>query len=77
MKLVMQTLLDPGICKLCTKIDTKTRRLMKEQARIDLWMRENPKGRKSSIMKAQEDINQLQYEIAELQWQRDQGNMAL
>lgn len=71
MKLVMQTLLKDEACKLCMKIETKQRRLFKEQSRIEVWRTENPKSRKASIQAAEETIIKLEDEIMYLQHQRD------
>ncbi|KAF4625313.1 hypothetical protein G7Y89_g12854 [Cudoniella acicularis] len=72
MKLVMSTIPTREKCKLCTKIDTKEGRVVKEQERIARWVKEEQKGhqRGASIEASQALISTLKWEISELNYQR-------
>jgi polyhydroxyalkanoate synthesis regulator phasin len=66
MKLVMATYQMGEKCKLCTKLETKWGRIRKEQDRIKRWKKEDRHGRKASIAAAEEIIDNLEREIADL-----------
>jgi hypothetical protein len=78
MKLVMNTIPKHEKCKVCTKIDTKKGRLMKEQERIHRWEHEQQRGhhRGASIENSQGIIAQLQWEIQDLEYQRSQATLS-
>jgi uncharacterized small protein (DUF1192 family) len=71
MKLVMNTYHLADKCKICTKIDVKSRAINKENERIIRWRREGASGRIHSIEKSQEQIGQLEMEIIRLEGERD------
>ena len=75
MKLVMHTYNEVGKCKICVKIDTKMGRIKKEEDRIRRWQRE--KGRRASIEAAQELIAELQQEVNELWYQKEEKSQRL
>jgi hypothetical protein len=56
-------------CKLCTKIETKERSIRKEQERIRRWKKEHNRG--ASIAKAEQDIYDIEADIARLIYERD------
>ncbi|TVY24701.1 hypothetical protein LHYA1_G006740 [Lachnellula hyalina] len=78
MKLVMNTITKHEKCKVCSKIDTKKGRLVKEQERIHRWEHEQQRGhhRGASIENSQGIIAQLEWEIQDLQYQRSQATLS-
>ena len=65
MKLVMQTMPLRDKCRLCLKIETKTRRMEAELDRIRRWRREG--GRfTASIEKSELIIKELEHERTDL-----------
>lgn len=75
MKLVMATIPKREKCKVCTKIDTKKGRIVKEQERIYRWEHEQKRGhqRVASIENSQQMIAQLEWEIQQLDYQRTEA----
>jgi hypothetical protein len=65
MKLVMQIVPVEMNCKLCEKIDTKTRRLAAEVERVHRWEKEGNKFQ-ASIRKSNEMIRVLHGELSDL-----------
>jgi hypothetical protein len=57
-------------CKICKKIETKTRSIAKEDDRIKRWRKEG--GKTHSIAKSQEEIAHLEKEIQRLYSEKDQ-----
>jgi hypothetical protein len=70
MKLVMQTVPVGQKCKLCEKIDTKTRRRAAEVERVNRWQREGNKFQ-ASIAKSVDLIRGLDSELYDLQCERN------
>lgn len=72
MKLAMATYLKAEKCKLCGKIDTKNNKLNKEWNNIQRWQKEQQLGtrREASIDAAYHNIQNLQYEIDQLNHER-------
>ncbi len=70
MKLIKQTVPTGTKCKLCEKIDTKTRRRAAEANRLCRWQRE-PQKFGVSIEKSIDKIKELDDEINELQCERN------
>lgn len=73
MKLPMNTHRKSEKCKTCTKIEVKWGRIRKEQDRINRWIKEEQRGhqRKASIEASEQTIQQLEDEIAQLNYDRD------
>ena len=65
MKLVMSTSNLNQKCRICDKIDTKTRRRMQEKDRINRWKKDGGKM-KASIEKSEDTVHQLDRELMEL-----------
>ena len=76
MKLVMSTHSLPNKCKLCDKIETKTRRRTAEMDRVRRWQREGGKFR-ASIEKSQDTITILTKEIHNLTSERQMKLQAI
>lgn len=76
MKLVMHTIPASTKCKLCDKIETKTRRRAAEQDRVKRWQRDGGKFR-ASIEKSQETIGILNKEIYTLTSERQMKLQAI
>jgi hypothetical protein len=77
MRLVMTTVPVPDNCKLCKKIEIKWGRIQKEQERIKRWKKENGKSRKHSIEASEQNVAELEDQIAQLQWERSQAAISL
>ncbi|KAI9048816.1 hypothetical protein LZ554_007647 [Drepanopeziza brunnea f. sp. 'monogermtubi'] len=69
MKLVMNRYSKPEKCKICTKIDTKQRGIVKEEDKIRRWKRET--NRVNSIEKAEETIEGLKQDLQRLYQERE------
>lgn len=69
LKMIMQLFPKEEKCRICTKINVKRERLIKEEARIARWRGEH-RMRSASIEKAVDCIQKLQSEISELEAQR-------
>ena len=76
MKLIMQTLSVGQKCKLCDKLDTKQRRKLKEQDKVNRWKKDAPQHW-ASIEKANEEIKKLDKEIHELRNERQRKLQAI
>lgn len=70
MKLIFVSSPVPEKCKICQKIDTKTRSIHKEEDNIARWQKEG--GRTHSIDKAFEKINLHEQDRERLYAERDQ-----
>ena len=76
MKLIMQTQPISQKCKLCDKLDTKTRRRIREQDKVNRWKKDAPQHW-ASIEKAYEEIKKLDKEIHELRNERQRKLQAI
>jgi hypothetical protein len=65
LKLIYNTTLQSGQCRMCDQIAKKQRRVRKMVADIDRWRREG--GRSATIEKTEQDIQEIQEQIASLQ----------
>ncbi|EKD13952.1 hypothetical protein MBM_08153 [Drepanopeziza brunnea f. sp. 'multigermtubi' MB_m1] len=75
MKLVMNRYSKPEKCKICTKIDTKQRGIVKEEDKIRRWKRET--NRVNSIEKAEETIEALKQDLQRLIQERENKRNSL
>ena len=75
-KLVNATINLPDKCTGCEKIEKKERRLQKACMDLRRWQME-PQKFKASIEKAQDDIRQLNLEVATLKQEKDRRYMTI
>jgi hypothetical protein len=75
MRLVMDTTQNYNKCTICQKIDIKHRRLTAAQEKVDRWRREG--GRTASIEKAEEEMDKIDGELAELYADKDRRQRTL
>lgn len=73
LKLVYDTALLPGLCKLCDTVDKKRRRVAKMREDMARWEREG--NRRATMEKTRRDIAVLEGQVQELcvtHWERTQ-----
>lgn len=75
MRLVMQTYQLGDKCKICQKLETKWRRILKEQERIKRWKKEG--GRGASISASEEIIDDCSAEMNELEMHKQENKRSL
>ncbi|KAN0078994.1 hypothetical protein V8E54_005507 [Elaphomyces granulatus] len=76
MRLVNVTEFESTQCRLCEKIEIKFRRLSAEMERLDRWRREGG-TLVASMARSQKLIMELEKEIRQLQFERDNKRRAL
>ncbi|RAK96140.1 uncharacterized protein BO80DRAFT_468877 [Aspergillus ibericus CBS 121593] len=76
MRLVNVTEFETTQCRLCEKIDTKLRRRSAETERLSRWRREGG-TLVASMERSHKLITELDKEIRQLQWEREERRNAL
>ena len=64
LKLVYDTLFNPGLCKVCEQIEKKERRVRKMTDDVRRWQHEG--NRRATIEKTTEDIELIKSQISDL-----------
>lgn len=75
LKLVYNTILESGQCKLCDQIQKKYRRVHKMQTDIQRWQREG--NRSATIEKTEGDIQEISGQIQEIMNQHAERQMKI